>query len=319
MAGAGTGKDAAEGSLPLCSVCGKPAVYFSRVSGTHFCDTHFLSWFEDSVRTTIRDCGMVGPGDTVAVALSGGKDSSVLLEVLHRIFSDDTSVKLVALTIDEGIAGYREDTVAAAERLAARLRVPLRTIAFPDLFGKTLDELVPGREQVACSICGTLRRRALTTLAREEGATKLATGHCLDDESQSAMMNYLRGDLTRTLARLSPGAQDSFVPRIKPLRYLSEREVVTYGMLRNVVLPLPECPYTRFALRADVRKMLGTMEYRYPGTLMKILQGQEKLSGKFSAGQDSAAVTPCPVCGEPTSGELCATCTLLDSLGIRKP
>lgn len=318
MAGKGTAGPAAGGRVPSCGICGKTPVYYNRVSGTHLCGEHFLSWFADSVRTTIRDGKMIGNGDVIAVALSGGKDSSVLLEVLHRIFRDDTTVRLVALTIDEGIAGYREDTVSAAVRLAARLGVPLRTIAFFDLFGETLDALIPGREQVACSICGTLRRRALNILAREEGATKLATGHCLDDEAQSVLMNYLRGDLTRTLARLPKEAQDSFVPRIKPLRYLSEREVVVYGMLRNVILPLPECPYTRFALRGDVRRMLGTMEYRYPGTLMKILRGQEELAGKLAAGPDSGTVTVCPECGEVSSGTRCATCTLLHSLGIRK-
>ncbi|MEN6611006.1 MAG: TIGR00269 family protein [Methanoregulaceae archaeon] len=318
MKGKGNAQSLNRVLAPTCGICGKTPVYYSRVSGTHLCDEHFLSWFEDSVRTTLCDCAMVETGDVIAVALSGGKDSSVLLEVLHRIFRGEKMVKLVALTVDEGITGYREDTVSAAVRLAARLDVPLRTIAFSDLFGETLDALVPGREQVACSICGTLRRRALNILAREEGATKLATGHCLDDESQSVLMNYLRGDLTRTFARLPKRVLNSFVPRIKPLRYISEREVVVYGMLRNVILPLPECPYTQFALRGDVRRMLGIMEYRYPGTLMKILRGQEELVKTLSARQDSGTVSICPECGDPSSGTLCASCTLLNSLGIRK-
>lgn len=260
---------------------------------------------------------MVEPGDVIAVALSGGKDSSVLLDILQRIYGKDDSVQLVALTVDEGISGYRDDTIAAAESLTGKLGIPLRMISFTDIFGGTLDTLVPGREQVACSICGTLRRRALNTLAREAGATKLATGHCLDDESQSVLMNYLRGDLSRTLARIPADTSGAFVPRIKPLRYLSEREVVTYGMLREVIRSLPECPYTRYALRADVRTMLGRMEYRHPGTLMKILRGQEKLAAALDSVPGSSSVVPCPYCGEPSSGSRCATCSLLASLGIQ--
>jgi uncharacterized protein (TIGR00269 family) len=175
---------------------------------------------------------------------------------------------------------------------------------------------VPGREQVSCSICGTLRRRALNILAREEGATKIATGHGLDDESQSVLMNYLRGDLKRSLKRPASETPPFFIPRIKPLRYLPEREVMVYGMLRNLVLPLPECPYTRYALRADVRKMLGAMEYHNPGTMMNILTGQEHLGRTVRCPDESPPLSFCHECGEPATGALCATCSLLLTLGI---
>jgi uncharacterized protein (TIGR00269 family) len=314
MATRGDGK----GGTQSCTHCGNPAVYLCRITGEHFCEGHFLSRFEDTVWKALRDCAMIRDGDRIGVALSGGKDSSVLLAVLHTLPVEYRGVSLVAITVDEGICGYREETIASAVRLTERLGIPHRVIPFSDIFGNDLDTLVKGREQIACSICGTLRRRALNILAKEEGATKLATGHCLDDEAQSAMMNYLRGDLRRTLSHLSPDASRHFVPRIKPLRYLSEREVMVYGIIGGLVHPLPECPYTRFALRADVRRMLGKMEFLHPGTLMKILLGQESLARSVSIPEETAASSFCHECGEPSAGVLCATCMLLHSLGSDK-
>ena len=303
---------------PSCCICGQPAVYLCRTTREHFCARHHLSRFEDTVRTTLHESAMAGRGDRIAVALSGGKDSSVLLDVLHRIFGPGSGVSLVAITVDEGISGYRDATIASAVQLTEKLGVPHRIISFPDAFGENLDDLVAGREQIACSVCGTLRRRALNLAAREEDATSLATGHCLDDEAQSAMMNYLRGDLRRALAHPPPGILRCFVPRIKPLRYLSEREVMIYGMLREVILPLPECPYTQYALRADVRRMLGRMEYLHPGTLMKILRGQERLARLSNPAENNSGLVFCHECGEPSSGPLCATCTLLRAIRENK-
>ena len=152
---------------------------------------------------------MIVTGDRVAVAFSGGKDSTALLLLLSNLFPAGQDVQLVALTIDEGIAGYREATVQAAEHLARRLGIEHHCISFPELFGDSLDILLKGRETQACSICGILRRKALVVAAQRTGATKLATGHNLDDEAQSVLMNVFRGDLPRLIrnsALIHPGS-----------------------------------------------------------------------------------------------------------------
>ena len=161
------------------------------------------------------------------------------------LFPAGQDVQLVAITIDEGIAGYREATVQAAEHLARRLGIEHHCISFPDLFGDSLDVFLKGRETQACSICGILRRKALVVAAQRAGATKLATGHNLDDEAQSVLMNVFRGDLPRLIRNSGVDSSGKFIPRIKPLSLISEKEIATYLILKNAWNELPECPYTR--------------------------------------------------------------------------
>src|SRR5512137_2107731 len=183
--------------VPVCSLCGEPAVIHQRHAGRYLCGTHLIADLEERVAGTIASHQQVVPGDCVAVALSGGKDSTALLLILHRLFGSRTDIRLVAVTVDEGISGYREATVSSAEALVRRLGVEHITVSFGELFGDTLDKFLKGREPQACSICGILRKKALIAGAERAGATKLATGHNLDDEAQSVLMNVLRGDLRR--------------------------------------------------------------------------------------------------------------------------
>ena len=156
------------------------------------------------VADTIKTRQLIVPQDRVAVALSGGKDSTALLLLLHRLLPAWEDVRLIAITIDEGIAGYREETIQSAERLTGRLGIEHHCISFTSLFGESLDAFLTGRETQACSICGIMRKKALVVGAQKAGATKLATGHNLDDEAQSVLMNVFRGDLPR-LVRNSRG------------------------------------------------------------------------------------------------------------------
>jgi uncharacterized protein (TIGR00269 family) len=257
---------------------------------------------------------MVSPGDRIAVALSGGKDSTALLLVLHHLLPLWDNVTLVAVTVDEGIAGYRDDTIRSAERLVRGLGVDHTIVSFPHVFGKGLDEILAGREERACSICGILRRRALSRAAQGAGATKLATGHNLDDEAQSVLMNALRGDLIRLVRDSGSLSRDCFIPRIKPLMALSEKEIAVYLMVRDYFPDLPECPYTRYALRAEVRSRLSTFESRHPGTMRNLVTGKERLSAALTGITFGEEIGRCTQCGEPCSGTLCQTCRLVQDL-----
>jgi uncharacterized protein (TIGR00269 family) len=257
---------------------------------------------------------MIMEGDRVAVALSGGKDSTALLLLLFRLSSAWQKVQLIAITIDEGIAGYREATVKSAENLANRLGIEHHCISFPDLFGDSLDVFLKGREPQACSICGILRRKALVVAAQRAGATKLATGHNLDDEAQSVLMNILRGDLPRLIRNSGADSKGKFIPRIKPLTLIPEKEIAAYLVLKNAWNELPECPYTRYALRREVRSMLSDFEYRHPGTMLHLLESKEKIELSCTGSVISAPLRTCRACGDPSSGDLCQVCLLLQSL-----
>ncbi|MFA4861234.1 TIGR00269 family protein [Methanoregula sp.] len=301
--------------VPRCSLCTGPAVLFQRQSGRHLCSAHAIADICDRVAETIREESMIVPGDRVAVALSGGKDSTALLMLLHRLLPLWDGVSLVAITIDEGIAGYRDETVRSAELLVNSLGVEHHRIAFEDLFGATLDEYLKGREKEACSICGVLRKKALIVGAERAGATKLATGHNLDDEAQSVLMNVFRGDLSRLVRNSGSDSSGRFIPRIKPLMKIAEKEIATWLLLNNAWTDLPECPYSRYALRREVRSILSTLEYRHPGTMLHLLESKKTIEMRCAGALAPEPIRHCRLCGDPCSGELCQLCQLKKTLG----
>ncbi len=298
---------------PGCSLCGEPAVICLREPDRHLCSRHFLEDIGARVLSSIREYGMIRTGDRIAVGLSGGKDSTALLLLLHSLLPEWANTSIVAITVDEGIAGYREDTIGAAETLTRELGIEHHTISFTDVFGGTLDTFLEAREQQACTVCGILRKKALATAAGRAGATRLATGHNLDDEAQSVLMNTLRGDLPR-LIRESGEETGNFIPRIKPLRDISEKEIAAYLMVKGYWNDLPECPYTRFALRAEVRAMLSDLEYQYPGTMKNLVTSQKKIREHVGRTELGGPIRHCIQCGDPCSGELCQVCQLLPTL-----
>jgi len=300
---------------PACSVCGEPAVIHQRHAGRYLCGTHLVADLEQRVAGTIASQEQVVPGDCVAVALSGGKDSTALLVMLHRLFGSRDDIRLVAVTVDEGIAGYREETVRSAADLVRKLGVEHITVSFGELFGDSLDTFLKGRKAQACTICGILRKKALVAGAKRAGATKLATGHNLDDEAQSVLMNVLRGDLLRLVRDSGRESSGRFIPRIKPLTYVQEKEIATYLMVQGIWEDLPECPYAIHALRREVRSMLSGIEYRHPGTMLRLLENKKIIETAFSGKAGGEAVGRCRECGDPCSGETCQLCQLLHSLG----
>ena len=300
---------------PRCSVCGEPAVFLDRYSKRHLCSAHFTSGVERRVAETITGRRMIVQSDTVAVALSGGKDSTALLMLLSRVLPAIADVPLIAITVDEGISGYREDTIRSADRLVHEFGIEHHHISFAETFGDTLDAILTGRETRSCSICGILRKKALADGARAVGATKLATGHNLDDESQSVLMNVLRGDLPRLVRDSSADTSGRFIPRIKPLMSVSEKEIAVYLMLRDAWPDLPECPYAQHALRMEARSMLSTLEYRYPGTMLRLVESKQKIGQAWAGTVAAEPLRPCRQCGDPCSGDLCQSCQIRQLLG----
>jgi uncharacterized protein (TIGR00269 family) len=291
-----------------CQRCSKTAVIYQKYSSAHFCRMHFIEDVERKIKRDIRKFKMVQKGDRIAVALSGGKDSIVLLYVLNKIFHDRKDLELSAITIDEGIVGYRKKTLEHAVKLTCDLGIPHTIMSFGEGFGVTLDELTKKKEHAACTLCGVLRKNLLNKAAREQGADKLATGHNLDDESQTILMNYLRGDIDRLKRMLPNVKQPGLVMRIKPLRSIPEKEVALYGFLNDLPVSMDECPYAGEALRNEIREMLNNYEVKHPGTKYSLLGGYETIAEALRSPDNQ--ITVCSICGEPGS-EACKTCRLL--------
>jgi uncharacterized protein (TIGR00269 family) len=238
---------------------------------------------------------------------------------MHEILGANRRLSLAAVTIDEGIAGYRPPSVDVARRHAEEIGVEHLVLSYKETAGVTMDRIVvhPKREHAPCAYCGVLRRRNLNEAARRVGATHLATGHNLDDYAQSILMNHLRGDVER-LARMGPHlpgrVQPGLVPRVLPLRTIPEKEVALYAILRGWAYHDGECPYASDATRGYYRDLLLDLEEREPGTRHALLAGYEKLQPLL---RSEAKLGACATCGEPTSGARCRACELVESVGGR--
>lgn len=253
------------------------------------------------------------PGGTVAVALSGGKDSTVALALARRYFLRRRNARVVAVSIDEGIAGYRSATLDQARAATQALGVEHRVVRARDELGVTTDELAARRPGVPpCSFCGVWRRGLLNRAARDVGADVLVLGFNLDDLAQTVLMNLVRGDLDR-LVRMAPHRtrQPGLVPRIAPLAQVPEREVYLYARGQGLPFGHEECPHAASALRNRFREVVWQLEDAQPGTRQSLLRTHERLVEVWLRGESSGAPTRCTSCGEPSSSELCRSCTYL--------
>ncbi len=305
-------------SVPSCDKCQKPAIALVRYSGAHLCPDHFTDFVERRVKHQIRrQVDLVG-GERIAVAVSGGKDSTVALHLVHKILGDRRQLDISAITIDEGIEGYRESCLPIVQEQCKHLGVEHRTASFDGLFGTTMDRVARTRRDVStCTYCGVLRRAAMNRTAREWGATHLATGLNLDDTAQSILMNISRGDVER-LTRLGPHRKsfDGLVPRIQPLRAIPESETTLYAIVNGLRYHDLECPYAPEALRNSYRSVVAMLEDEHPGTRHAILKSYDELLPMLEDHYPSAALRKC-ACGEPTAGTKCKACALVEDLNTR--
>lgn len=291
-----------------------------RYNGLVLCKKCFVSFFERRVRRTIGQYRLVESGDRIAVALSGGKDSITLLHLLDKFNTmHGKSIELIAISIDQGIEGVDDVNLKNAKMATEIREIEHHVFSFKEELGYTVDELASLRPGV-CN-CGVFRRRMLNKRARELGANKLATGHNLDDEVESALMNFMTGNMVRMMRGDGIIESDKFVRRIKPLKRSPEEEVALYAKL---VFPriefAPECPYRGEVIRRNVKRVMDELEGQHPGIRYQILESSEKLSEALIKGlEPKGDIKDCTVCGEPASGEVCNACMLLKEIGQLAP
>ena len=258
----------------VCKNCQEKPVIKLINSNVSLCRNCFIKYFEKKVKKTITDYKLINKNDNIIVAASGGKDSTVLLYLIKKINKDRKDIKITALGIDEGIHNYRNKSLEFLENFCKEHKIELRIYSYKEEFGKPLDEILKTYKGIPCSICGVLRRYLLNKKSKELGASKLATGHNLDDEAQSIVMNYFKNNV-KISARLGPitgiKKDEKFIPRIKPLYFLTEKEVTAYAFLKGFVDKFNECPNSPYSYRSQVRDMLNEFESKYPGTKHSII------------------------------------------------
>lgn len=301
-----------------CSRCSSEAVYEARYSGEMLCGEHLSQSVERRIRKEIREqVDFSKPVTRIAVATSGGKDSSTTLYALHNLFRDRRDVELAAFTIDEGIKGYRDSGLENAKDLAGNLGIPHSVISFEDAFGTTMDQVVKNNADVIpCARCGPMRRQLMNIQSSSLNADYVALGINLDDYAQSILMNVVRGDANR-MARMAPHAveKDGLVRRILPLRRIPEKEVVLYALLKGIKFDSSWCPYYSKAQRNTFRDIVDKLEERTPGANFAILRFLEEIRPALESSMNHSGMKKCRICGQPTSREVCATCSGLELIG----
>ncbi len=297
-----------------CSKCGKEAVTFIRYNGTYLCGEHFIEYVERRVKKDVRRQGI--RKGIVAVALSGGKDSLTVLYLMNDIIKDHKDKELYAITVDEGIAGYRPKSIKVAQKHCRELGVEHHIISFKETVGSTLDEMSPFRDELGeCTYCGVFRRTCLNKKAREIDAKTIVMGHNLDDVAQSILMNFVNNDMER-MARFAPHkkVQNGLIPRMVPLRTIPEKETTLYAFLKGIDVLEDECPYAVRASRGTFRDMVAKLEKDYPGTRHSIFNSYLAIDSCLQEKYLPANLSPCIRCGEPTSQEICRACMLREKI-----
>jgi len=315
-----------------CTKCDREAVMHAAYSGAHLCERHLFESVERRVRRRVREDDML-PDDatpedpeTWVIGLSGGKDSVVLTDIIEETFAEDPRVELVALTIHEGIEGYRDESLAACEELVAERDVRHEVVAYADEFDVEMDDVADDDplDMAPCAYCGVFRRDILARYAEEYDADKLLTGHNLDDEAETALMNIFEGNVEQVAkhfdASLGPfderTSKEDMIPRAKPLRDVPEKEVALYAQLRDLPVHMEECPHASEAFRGEIQDLLLKLEENHPGTRHSIMAGYEELAGLAADeyGDEDADVGECEECGAPTTRDRCRKCALVEAV-----
>lgn len=302
----------------LCNQCNTAPVAMKRPKdGRMLCKECFYSAFETEVHETIVAEKLFQPGDVVASGASGGKDSTVLMHLLTTLNARyGYGIQIILVSVDEGIAGYRDDSLKTVHRNAAFYQLPLHIVSYKELYGWSMDEIVAQiGSKSNCTFCGVFRRQALDRAAATVGATKLVTGHNADDVAETVIMNILRADVPR-LARCVSAVTESegMTPRVKPLKHAYEKEIVLYAHFKGLDYFTTECTYSKEAFRGNARVLLKDLEALRPAVIADTIYSGERLPLALEATTTAHPATGCERCGYITSQKLCRACVLLDSL-----
>jgi uncharacterized protein (TIGR00269 family) len=284
--------------------------------------------FEKRVKGTIERYGLLSKKDRVLVACSGGKDSTTTLYILHKLGYD-----VEALSIDLHIGDYSKRNIENIKGFCREQKIKLHLVDLRDEFGSSIcyiREGIQGKKKLSnCTICGVVKRWILNRKAREFGATRLATGHNLNDESETVLMNLLKGNPELGLG-MGPKTgytnDGSFVQRIKPLYFCTNEEVRAYSEFMGFPVVYEPCPCSVGVFRRKIRNELKELEKAYPDirlrlvrNFLKMLPGlRERYStgSKGKRGSDGkmgveCKIGRCELCGEPSRNKLCRLCSLI--------
>ncbi|RKP36465.1 hypothetical protein BJ085DRAFT_42277 [Dimargaris cristalligena] len=306
----------------LCEICHREKAVLKRPKTLQsICRPCFYQVFETEIHHTITKNRLFQPGDRVAIGASGGKDSTVLAYVLKTLNERyQYGLHLFLLSIDEGITGYRDDSLETVKRNQLQYDLPLKIVSYEELYAWTMDAIV--REvglKNNCTFCGVFRRQALDRGAMLLGATHIVTGHNADDIAETVLMNLLRGDVARLqrCTEIATPGEDGCVPRSKPFKYTYEKEIVMYAYFKKLDYFSTECIYSPNAYRGYARAFLKDLESIRPSSIIDIIHSGEAFQVRRGVKMPTQGF--CSRCGYISSNPLCKACVLLEGLNRGLP
>ncbi|KAL6950195.1 hypothetical protein ACO0QE_000871 [Hanseniaspora vineae] len=337
----------------LCELCHSRKAVIKRPKNLmKICKECFYYVFETEIHNTIVSNNLFYKGERVAVGASGGKDSTVLAYVLKLLNErHNYGIEIVLFSIDEGIVGYRDDSLATVKRNQKQYNLPLEIVSYRDLYNWTMDEIVAcAGVRNSCTYCGVFRRQALDRGANKLDIAHVVTGHNADDMAETVLMNILRGDVARlekstAIMTISAGSP---VKRSKPFKYSYQKEIVLYAHYKKLDYFSTECTYAPEAFRGTARELMKNLEAIRPSCIIDIIHSGENLVLKPKkqkkqtvksknvrktepAQQQEVEIRTdgtvslnfkdgnrCERCGYLSSNRICKACTLLEGLAANR-
>src|ERR671931_240847 len=295
----------------LLSLCDLPLRLL--LSQLPACKKCFLYSIEEKTARTMSKFSMLNYNDRLAVAVSGGKDSLSLLYIMKKIFNRHDHSELIAITIDEGIKGYRNEALQIVKDFCSDLKVEVKILSYKDLFETDMDEaliLRPTEKMTSCAVCGTLRRRAIDMAAQSIDADVVATAHNLDDHIQTFFINILAGDVERIGWTYPEPVQYGIndLKKIKPFVEIYEHEIVFYALQREIPFQSEECPYMHESIRTELRQFLNQLEKEHPGVKYNMYNSISKISKVLKSTTETPKASVCSVCKRECTSDICAVC-----------
>ncbi|MDH3681281.1 MAG: adenine nucleotide alpha hydrolase family protein [Acidimicrobiia bacterium] len=288
-----------------------------RRHNANFCPEHFERYCRQQVERAISDFEMLSLDDRALVAVSGGKDSLAVWELLVEL-----GYRADGLYVGLGIGDYSDASASHARAFAEHRSLELIEIDLRRVHGYDIPTAAAVTRRVPCSACGLSKRHLFDEATIDGGYDVLVTGHNLDDEAAVLYGNVLRWQ-TEYLGRQLPvlAAGSGFPRKIKPLVRLTERETAAYCVIRGIDYLVEECPMAGGNKHLAYKEALNEMERRSPGTKSDFYFGfLRRAAGRFASDDpERSDLGRCLSCGAPAAAELCAFCRLTDRVAGAEP
>jgi tRNA-5-methyluridine54 2-sulfurtransferase len=306
-----------------CTICGEKASVNMREHHLALCKAHFVEWVPAQVERSTKKYSLFTHEEKILVAVSGGKDSLSLWDILHRL-GYQTEGLYICLGIDEGI-DYSANSQQLAEKFAAEHGLKLHVVDIQKEYGASIPQITRGSHRgriKPCSVCGLVKRHVMNGIANEFGFDVLATGHNLDDEAAVLFGNTLTwsGEYLLRQGPILPG-RPGLVRKVKPLCRLYEREMLAYALLSKIEYIYDECPYSSGSTSIYYKELLNKLENERPGAKLSFyLSFLEARKGGLFVEREKiqSELHPCSRCGQPTSApDLCSFCRTMERMDLK--